>query len=147
MLFEYCAECRRCCNVDEGHPALEVTLTTSEQKKFGSICIERNCTHLGDQGCTLGHEKPFSCSLYPLSFNPKSRTFSYDSECPLMPTYVGQLKDEASEASLHLEAITQEILKLETSDPNFLMENHAVDIDYFELIKLSHKALPTRSAK
>ncbi len=147
MLFEYCAECRRCCNVDEGHPALDVTLTKIEQKKFGSICIERNCSHLGDEGCTLGHEKPFSCSLYPLSFDPASRLFSYDSECPLMPTYIAQLPDASSEASQHLKTITQKILKFETSDPNFLKENHAIDIDYFELIALPHSALPTRSAK
>jgi len=147
MLFEYCAECRRCCNVEEGQPALEVTLTDTEQKKFGSICIEDNCTHLGNEGCSLGDEKPFSCSLYPLSFNPHSREFFFDNECPLMPTYITQLADKGSEASAHLDSITQKILKLETTNGDFLVENHAVDIDYFELIKLPHAALPTRSAK
>lgn len=147
MLFEYCAECRRCCNVDEGHPALDVTLTSKEQKKFGSICIESNCHHLGETGCVLGAEKPFSCSLYPLSFDPKERSFSYDSECPLMPHYVAQLDDQTSEASQHLNFITEEILKLEVKDPNFLMENYLVDIDYFDLLTLPHAALPTRSVK
>jgi len=147
MLFEYCAECRRCCNVDEGHPALDVTLTLVEQAKFGSICIERNCVYLGASGCTLGQEKPFSCSLYPLSFDPHSRTFSYDSECPVMPAYVSQLKDKTSEASQHLQEVTEEILRLEGIDPTFLKENREVDVDYFDLIKLSHSALPVRSAK
>jgi len=147
MLFEYCAECRRCCNVDEGHPALDVTLTLVEQAKFGSICIERNCVYLGAIGCTLGQEKPFSCSLYPLSFDPHSRTFSYDSECPVMPAYVSQLKDKTSEASQHLQEVTEEILRLEGIDPTFLKENREVDVDYFDLIKLSHSALPVRSAK
>ncbi|NBQ39979.1 MAG: hypothetical protein EBU34_09390 [Alphaproteobacteria bacterium] len=64
-----------------------------------------------------------------------------------MPTYITQLADKGSEASAHLDSITQKILKLETTNGDFLVENHAVDIDYFELIKLPHAALPTRSAK
>ncbi len=64
-----------------------------------------------------------------------------------MPTYFAQLADQGSEASAHLNTITQKILKLEKSNSDFLVENHAVDIDYFELIKLPHQALPTRSAK
>ena len=147
MLFEFCAECRRCCNVEEGHPPLEVTLTSVEQQKFGSICIEDNCTHLGNAGCTLGDEKPFSCSLYPLAFDPGERAFYFDNEFPLMPAYIAQLADKGSEASSHLDSITQKIVKLEMTNPDFLVENHAVDIDYFELIKLPHAALPTRSAK
>ena len=147
MLFEYCAECRRCCNVDEGHPALDVSLTSKEQKKFGHICIESKCEHLSDTGCVLGNEKPFSCSLYPLSFDPKARSFSYDSECPLMPDYVAQLGDQTSEASQHLKLITEEILELEAKDPDFLMENYLVDLDYFDLLKLPHSALPIRTAK
>jgi Fe-S-cluster containining protein len=124
-----------------------VTLTLVEQAKFGSICIERNCVYLGAIGCTLGQEKPFSCSLYPLSFDPHSRTFSYDSECPVMPAYVLQLEDKTSEASQHLQEVTEEILRLEGIDPTFLKENREVDVDYFDLIKLSHSALPVRSAK
>jgi len=81
-------------------------------------------------------DKPFSCRLYPLSFDPKSRRFSYDSECPIMTTYVEQLHDRDSEASRHLLSIESEILKLEKSDPDFLVRNHEVDVDYFDLIKL-----------
>jgi hypothetical protein len=147
MLFEYCAECRRCCNVEEGHPPLEVTLTDTERKRHGSICIEDKCTHLGNEGCTLGSDKPFSCSLYPLSFNPHAREFYFDTECPLHETYVGQLADKGSEASAHLASITDHILKLEKTNSDFLVENHAVDIDYFDLIKLPHQALPKRPAK
>jgi Fe-S-cluster containining protein len=124
-----------------------VTLTVVEQSKFGSICIEHNCVYLGANGCTLGAEKPFSCSLYPLSFDPQSRTFSYDSECPVMPTYVSQLSYSSSEASQHLKMVTEKILRLEGSDLAFLKENREVDVDYFDLIKLSHPALPGRSAK
>jgi hypothetical protein len=85
-------------------------------------------------------EKPFSCRLYPLSFDPGSRRFFYDSECPIMTTYVEQLHDNESEASRHLLAIKSEILKLEKSDPQFLARNHEVDVDYFDLIKLPIKS-------
>jgi len=64
-----------------------------------------------------------------------------------MPAYVSQLKDKTSEASQHLQEVTEEILRLEGIDPTFLKENREVDVDYFDLIKLSHSALPVRSAK
>lgn len=64
-----------------------------------------------------------------------------------MPTYIAQLADKSSEASAHLNAITQKIVKLEKTNADFLVDNYEVDIDYFELIKLPHQALPTRSAK
>ena len=64
-----------------------------------------------------------------------------------MPTYIAQLADKGSEASAHLHFITQKIVKLEKANADFLVDNHEVDIDYFELIKLPHQALPTRSAK
>ena len=92
MLFDHCAECQRCCTIDDGHLPLEVSLTRVEKKKLGSVCIERSCEHLGDQGCTMGDDKPFACSLYPLSFDPVRRQFLYDTDCPLMPTYVKQLQ-------------------------------------------------------
>ena len=136
MLFDHCAECKRCCVVDPGYPPLEVSLTRAEEKRFGSICIERKCLHLGKKGCRLGHNKPVSCSLYPLSFNPKQRTFSIDRECPLADTYLKQLKDVHSEASLHLSQMKEKILEIEKTERGFLRDNHAVDIDYFDLKKL-----------
>ena len=136
MLFDHCAECKRCCVVDPGYPPLEVSLTRSEEKRFGSICIERKCPHLGKNGCRLGHKKPFSCSLYPLSFNPKQRTFSIDRDCPLADTYVKQLKDVNSDASIHLREMKQTILEMEKSERVFLRDNYAVDVDYFDLKKL-----------
>ena len=88
----------------------------------------------------MKEEKPFSCSLYPLSFDPGSRRFFYDSECPIMDAYVEQLHDEDSEASHHLLSIKSEILRLEKTDPEFLTRNHEVDVDYFDLIKLPIKS-------
>jgi len=64
-----------------------------------------------------------------------------------MPTYVSQLSYSSSEASQHLKMVTEKILRLEGSDLSFLKENREVDVDYFDLIKLSHPALPVRSAK
>ena len=133
MLFDHCAQCRGCCHVDAGYPALEVTLTAVEKKKHCSLCIETRCQNLGDAGCTLGDDKPFSCQLYPLSFNPQTRVFHFDIECPLMPQYAAQLHDRHSEASQHLLAASQEIGRLEKSDPAFLQSNFDVDTDYFDL--------------
>ena len=142
MLFDLCAQCRRCCVVDPGEPPLEVSLTRAEEKRFGSICIETHCAHLGPQGCSLGESKPFSCSLYPLSFNPHERRFYFDTECPLLSTYVEQLAHEHSEASSHLAAMTREIVRLERDDPDFLLQNHAIDIEYFDLVALASATTP-----
>jgi Fe-S-cluster containining protein len=142
MLFDHCSVCKSCCVVDKGHPPLEISLTDDEAKRLGSICITRKCVHLGPQGCTLGDEKPFSCSLYPLSYNPKTKRFSYDIECPVMPEYIAQLKDDSSEASRHLQSMASRIAVLEKQSPDYLADNHQVDVDYFEL-----KALPQRAAR
>jgi Fe-S-cluster containining protein len=140
MLFDHCATCQRCCVVDLGHPPLEVTLTHAESSRFGSLCIENNCTFLGSSGCTLGEDKPFSCSLYPLSYDPHVRRFSIDSECPINGAYIEQLDDDGSEASRHLKAMNAKVSKLEKTDPDFLARNHEVDIDYFDLIELPIKS-------
>ena len=137
MLFDRCAECRRCCHVDADEASLEITLTAEERKAFGHLCLERECRHLGASGCTLGDAKPFSCQLYPLAYNPATRDFYYDVDCPLMPAYMSQLGDKRSEASTHLAAVRKEVLALEKSDPAFLKENFEVDTDYFELRRLT----------
>lgn len=136
MLFDHCAQCQQCCTIDAGHPPLEVSLTQTETARLGSVCIIDNCTNLGPDGCVLGSEKPFGCTLYPLSYNPYSRDFFYDTECPLMPTYIAQLADAESEASQHLALMRQTIAVLEQHEPDYLLHNHEVDIDYFDLQKL-----------
>ena len=133
MLFDHCAQCQRCCNIDPGYPSLEVTLTANERKVHGSICIETRCELLGDQGCTLGSEKPLSCEIYPLAYDPRARTFFYDQDCPLMPEYQLQLAQPGSEARAHLSRITEAVQLHEKSDPKFLRSNFAVDSDYFDL--------------
>jgi Fe-S-cluster containining protein len=125
--------------VDEDYPPLEVTLTRQEKKIYGSVCIETCCEHLGSAGCKLGEAKPVSCKLYPLSYDPQTRSFHFDVECPLMPAYFAQLDNPASEASLHLSTMSHLIQGLEKTDAAFLLNNHAVDLDYFEL-----EALPVR---
>jgi len=133
MLFDHCAQCQRCCHVDPGYPALEVTLTKQEKKGLGSVCIEGNCEHLGNKGCTLGEAKPLSCKLYPLAYNPKAKTYYFDTDCPLMPAYQAQLSDPASEASIHLKQMDQAIQALSKTDPVFLRENYKIDSFYFDL--------------
>ncbi len=121
-----------------GFPALEITLTSQEQKKLGSICVESNCPHLGVSGCTLGPDKPFSCHLYPLVYSPSKKTYHYDTDCPVMPTYIQQLKVKGSEAQVHLQGIKKSIERLELKDPEFLINNFEVDQSYFEIKKLPH---------
>ena len=139
MLFDHCAECRLCCHIEEGYPPLEVSLTSSEKKQRKSICIETKCPHLSDTGCVLGDEKPFSCKLYPLAYNPRESRFYYDSECPLMPEYIEQLGEVQSDASKHLSQMRAEIERLENSDLGFLKQNFAVDQNYFQLQTLPVK--------
>lgn len=145
MLFDHCAECRRCCNIDAGSETLEVTLTAQEARRYNSICIESVCPHLGPHGCTLGAKKPFGCKLYPLSYNPRSRDFFFDTECPLQATYFEQLNTENSEATQHLSSVKQEILQLEASDPEFLAANFEVDEHYFQLVKIPRSRMPVRT--
>ena len=140
VLFDHCAQCRQCCHIEPGFPPLDITLTATEKKAMGSVCIETQCTHLGDQGCTLGDEKPLSCKLYPLAYHPKQKKFYYDSDCPLMPEYQRQLSDPHSEASAHLASMHSAIKALHTSDAAFLRENYRIDSDYFDLQPLLAKA-------
>lgn len=133
MLFDHCAQCQRCCHVDEDYPPLEVTLTQQEKKVYGSVCIETRCEHLGPSGCQLGEAKPISCKMYPLAYAPQTRRFYFDVDCPLKPAYFAQLENAASEASLHLGQMVELIQNLEPIDPAFLATNFAIDADYFEL--------------
>jgi len=141
MLFDHCAECQRCCHVDAGYPPLEVSLTQLETRQHVRICIENACTHLGTEGCELGDDKPLSCKLYPLSFEPQSRTFHFDVDCPLKVPYFEQLKDPASQASQHVSQMVSAVRQLEKSDPDFLKNNYAIDADYFELEALPINAV------
>jgi len=139
VLFDHCAQCQRCCNVEPGYPSLEITLTQKEEKKLGSICIQTQCDHLGPQGCTLGEDKPFGCTLYPLSYNPKKQSFYFDADCPLMDVYIEGLGNSKSEASAHMAKVTQKVAKLHVTDPLFLQENFEVDKTYFDLKKIKPK--------
>jgi hypothetical protein len=90
----------------------------------------------------LGDAKPFSCKLYPLAFNPKTKAFFFDTDCPLMPAYQSQLHDPASEASNHLRQMREGLDGLASSDPFFLRANYRVDSDYFDLAPLGGAEQP-----
>jgi len=139
VLFDHCAECQRCCNVEPGYPSLEITLTRKEEKRLGSICIQTQCAHLGPQGCCLGENKPFGCTLYPLSYNPNKQKFYFDADCPLMDEYITGLSDITSEASAHMAKVERTVAKLEEKDPVFLQQNYEVDKAYFDLKKITLK--------
>ncbi len=147
MPFEHCSECKRCCNVDPGYAPLEITLTAKETKTYHSICIERHCQYLGKQGCTLGQAKPFSCKMYPLVYRPASQEFLYDTECPVMPKYIDQLKTAGSQANQHLAFIQKEIKALSQNDEDFLERNFGIDEQYFETKKLPLANIPTRPTR
>jgi len=145
MPFEHCSECKRCCNVDPGYAPLEITLTAKETKTYHSICIERHCQYLGKQGCTLGQAKPFSCKMYPLVYKPATQEFLYDTECPVMPKYIAQLKTAGSQANEHLAFIQKEIKVLSQKDEDFLERNFGIDEQYFETKKLPLANIPNIS--
>jgi len=145
MPFEHCSECKRCCHVDPGYAPLEITLTAKETKTYHSICIDRNCQYLGNAGCTLGEQRPFSCKMYPLVYKPTTQEFLYDTECPVMPTYIRQLKKMGSQANEHLAFIQKEITALSREDVDFLERNFAIDEGYFETKKLPITSLASKS--
>ena len=147
MPFEHCSECKRCCNVDPGYAPLEITLTAKETKTYHSICIERHCQYLGKQGCTLGQAKPFSCKMYPLVYRPATQEFLYDTECPVMPKYIDQLKTAGSQANQHLAFIQKEIKALSQNDEDFLERNFGIDEQYFETKKLPLANIPARPTR
>ena len=136
MLFDHCAECQSCCNVDAGYGALEITLTKHESSVIKHLCIEDQCMHLGPRGCTLGDDKPLSCKLYPLSFDHKAQKYYFDAACPLLPEYKRQLKNPDSEASNHFKQMNHLLTELSHTDEDFLERNHQVDLDFFELTPL-----------
>mgnify|MGYP000323021531 FL=1 len=136
MLFDHCAECQSCCNVDAGYGSLEITLTKDEASVHKHLCIEDRCTHLGAQGCQLGDDKPFSCKLYPLSFDHTTKKYYFDAACPLLPEYKSQLKRPDSEASMHFKQMENLLTELLKTDTDFLKRNREVDLEFFELTPL-----------
>ena len=136
ILFDRCASCQRCCHIDPGYGPLEVTLTQSEQHRLGSVCIETQCPHLSTNGCALGAAKPFACSMYPVSYDPHNRLFSLDVECPLVPDYLQDFDDPETAAGQHLRQTMQTIQQLEIAEPGFLLKNHAIDAEFFDLQRI-----------
>ena len=137
LLFDHCAECQSCCNVDAGYGTLEITLTKKEAAVHQHLCIEDKCTHLGAHGCKLGDDKPLSCKLYPLSFDHKAKKYYFDAACPLLPEYKRQLKNPNSDAALHIKKMNHLLMQLIPTDADFLKRNHEIDLDFFELTPLA----------
>jgi Fe-S-cluster containining protein len=137
LLFDHCAECQSCCNVDAGFGTLEITLTRDEAAVHKHLCIQDRCTHLGKQGCQLGDEKPLSCKLYPLSFDHQANQYYFDAACPLLPEYKRQLRKPDSEAAMHLKQMDHLLKQLIQTDEDFLKRNREVDLDFFELTLIS----------
>jgi Fe-S-cluster containining protein len=116
---------------------LEITLTQHESIRHQHLCIEDRCQHLGNQGCTLGDDKPLSCKLYPLSYDHQSDQYYFDAACPLLPEYTRQLQDPQSDASAHLHEMNRQLTQLAAVDSDFLKRNHAIDLDFFELVPVT----------
>ena len=85
----------------------------------------------------MGEDKPFGCTLYPLSYNPNNKSFYFDTDCPLMDDYMDGLSDKDSDAHQHLIKVNDIIIQLEKTDPAFLQLNHAVDVSYFDLKRIT----------
>jgi hypothetical protein len=74
--------------------------------------------------------------MYPLSYDPNNRLYSLDVECPLVPDYLEGFVDPETAAGQHLRQAMQTIQQLEISEPEFLLENHAIDSEFFDLQRI-----------
>lgn len=135
-LFEYCAVCRKCCHVEEGYPPLRIPLLPAERISIRSLEIKKNCRFLSNTGCVKGAEKPFACSQYPLSFDPETNRFFFDSDCPLFEVYRSQLSTPDSPARSHFLLVLSRLQELKKTNPGYLKRNFALDADYFDLLPL-----------
>ena len=54
-----------------------------------------------------------------------------------MDDYLRDLSDAESDARAHLNKVQQDIVQLEKTDPVFLQLNHKVDVEYFELKRIT----------
>ena len=54
-----------------------------------------------------------------------------------MDDYLRGLSDTESDASIHLHKVQQDIVQLEKTDPAFLQLNHEVDVEYFDLKRIT----------
>ena len=85
----------------------------------------------------MGDDKPLSCKLYPLSYDPKTKKYYFDAACPLLHEYKRQLKNPNSEATLHIKKMDHLLTQLIHTDSDFLNRNHEIDLDFFELTPLA----------
>jgi hypothetical protein len=83
--------------------------------------------------------------MYPLVYKPATQEFLYDTECPVMPKYIAQLKTAGSQANEHLAFIQKEIKVLSQNDEDFLERNFGIDEQYFETKKLPLANIPNIS--
>jgi len=135
-LFDYCAVCRKCCHVEEGYPPLRIPLLPAERISIKSLEIKKNCRFLSNTGCVKGAEKPFACSQYPLSYDPDTRHFFFDSDCPLFEVYRSQLDTPGSAARSHFLSVLSRLKTLEKTNFGYLKQNFSLDADYFDLLPL-----------
>jgi hypothetical protein len=74
--------------------------------------------------------------MYPVSYDPHNRLFSLDVECPLVPDYLQDFDDPETAAGQHLRQTMQTIQQLEIAEPGFLLKNHAIDSEFFDLQRI-----------
>jgi hypothetical protein len=74
--------------------------------------------------------------MYPLSYDPRHRQYSLDVECPLALGYLEDFADPETAAGKHLRQAMETIQQLEISEPGFLLENHAIDSEFFDLQRI-----------
>lgn len=82
----------------------------------------------------MGDQKPLSCKLYPLSFDPEDNAYYFDAACPLLPEYKRQLNDPFSDATKHMHEMNRLLLDSSVADKSFLKRNREIDLDFFELV-------------
>ena len=137
MPFDHCKQCKKCCHLEPGYPALEIPLLPAEALQWNQLVIEDRCRFLKSQGCSLGATKPLACEQYPLVYDPGSDRYFFDADCPLYETYQKELSISGSEAEQHFKRIDQRLQSIKREKPEFLQHNFELDVDYFELLPLA----------
>jgi Fe-S-cluster containining protein len=129
--FERCKKCKACCRTSDrfvhinvcGHEKKLISLLKSRGLDTTEIIIPyaASCRFLGDDGCTLGKEKPFQCRLYPLLVLGDG-SLGIDPACTYSGEYISQLQGPSGEARRHLESMKKEASMLSEKEKRALAD-------------------------
>lgn len=75
MLFDHCAECQRCCNVEPGYPSLEITLTRKEENGLAAFVSKPNVSTSGHRAARWARKNLLAALFILLATTLISKNF------------------------------------------------------------------------